>query len=393
MRASAGATRAGGAGADVVAGARRRRSSLASAGACSLAASVYRMVPLALNAASWRLAHRARRAAGHADDAAAALDRRSGERALAGRPDRRRLRPRPAAGRGRRPRRRRRRGRWSPISGSARSPRWCSPSWARSRSPVRGSRALARGIVIGCVALDRRGAGALSCGGARRRRRGCCAALPLHLRRRSRAARPRAGAVDRALAGIGARPRRCWHRLALAPRRHGWRRSVETWLVLRLLARSSGRRRWRSRAWPRRRAAPAFVVPGGIGVQEGALVPLAAAVRRRRADRAGAGDHQARARAAGRRAGDRRLGRSPSATRSLASGGARPMKDRRRDPSARDARWPAAIAGPGSARRSPAARRRAGRPALEPDGGRSRQDLGAAGAAAAVGARKRDRMI
>ena len=43
---------------------------------------------------------------------------------------------------------------------------------------------------------------------------------------------------------------------------------------------------------------------------------------------------------------------------------------------------------PGGARRSPAARRRAGRSALEPDGGRARQDLGAAGARGAGGARR-----
>ena len=59
----------------------------------------------------------------------------------------------------------------------------------------------------------------------------------------------------------------------------GWLAQVgETWLVLRLLGRTSpGRRPWRSRAWPPRRAARRSRCRAGIGVQEGALVVVCAA--------------------------------------------------------------------------------------------------------------------
>ncbi len=103
-------------------------------------------------------------------------------------------------------------------------------------------------------------------------------ALPLHLNDRL-AARLRIGgaAIDRALRSIRGRPRALlasatWHLGAWLAQ------VVETWLVLRLLGRPIG---WvaalaiESLAASARGAA--FVVPGGIGVQEGALVAVGAA--------------------------------------------------------------------------------------------------------------------
>ena len=102
--------------------------------------------------------------------------------------------------------------------------------------------------------------------------------LPLHLNTRL-GARLRTGgaAIDRALLSIRRRPRAVlasagWHLLAWLAQ------IVETWLVLRLLGRPIG---WvaalaiESLAASARGAA--FVVPGGIGVQEGALVAVGAA--------------------------------------------------------------------------------------------------------------------
>jgi putative membrane protein len=91
-------------------------------------------------------------------------------------------------------------------------------------------------------------------------------ALPLHLHGRL-AARLKTGgaAIDRSLRSIWRRPgallaSATWHLAAWLAQ------VVETWLVLRLLGRPIG--------WM---AALAFVVPGGIGVQEGALVAVGAA--------------------------------------------------------------------------------------------------------------------
>ena len=103
-------------------------------------------------------------------------------------------------------------------------------------------------------------------------------ALPLHLNGRL-ATRLRIGgaAIDRSLGSIRRRPRALlvsatWHLLA-------WLSQVfETWLVLRLLGRPIG---WVAALAMESLAASArgaaFVVPGGIGVQEGALVAVGAA--------------------------------------------------------------------------------------------------------------------
>jgi putative membrane protein len=103
-------------------------------------------------------------------------------------------------------------------------------------------------------------------------------ALPLHLNGRL-AARLKIGgaAIDRSLRSIRSRPRALlasatWHLVA-------WLSQVgETWLVLRLLGRPVG---WVAALAMESLAASArgaaFVVPGGIGVQEGALVAVGAA--------------------------------------------------------------------------------------------------------------------
>ena len=103
-------------------------------------------------------------------------------------------------------------------------------------------------------------------------------ALPLHLNGRL-AARLKTGgaAIDRSLGSIRRRPRALlasatWHLLAWLSQ------VVETWLVLRLLGRPIG---WVAALAMESLAASArgaaFVVPGGIGVQEGALVAVGAA--------------------------------------------------------------------------------------------------------------------
>ncbi len=103
-------------------------------------------------------------------------------------------------------------------------------------------------------------------------------ALPLHLNGRL-AARLRTGgaAIDRSLGSIRRRPRAllasaAWHLLAWLSQ------IVETWLVLRLLGQPIG---WVAALAMESLAASArgaaFVVPGGIGVQEGALVAVGAA--------------------------------------------------------------------------------------------------------------------
>jgi putative membrane protein len=103
-------------------------------------------------------------------------------------------------------------------------------------------------------------------------------ALPLHLNGRL-AARLRIGgaAIDRSLRSIRSRPRAllasaAWHLVAWLSQ------VVETWLVLRLLGRPIG---WVAALAMESLAASArgaaFVVPGGIGVQEGALVAVGAA--------------------------------------------------------------------------------------------------------------------
>jgi putative membrane protein len=103
-------------------------------------------------------------------------------------------------------------------------------------------------------------------------------ALPLHLHGRL-AERVRAGsaAIDRSLATLRGRPRvlavsATWHLLA-------WFAQVgETWIVLRMLGRPVP---WLAALAIESLAASArgaaFVVPGGIGVQEGALVAVGAA--------------------------------------------------------------------------------------------------------------------
>ncbi len=103
-------------------------------------------------------------------------------------------------------------------------------------------------------------------------------ALPLHLNGRL-AARLRNGgaAIDRSLGSIRRRPRALltsatWHLMAWLAQ------VVETWLVLRLLGRPIS---WVAALAMESLAASArgaaFVVPGGIGVQEGALVAVGAA--------------------------------------------------------------------------------------------------------------------
>ena len=103
-------------------------------------------------------------------------------------------------------------------------------------------------------------------------------ALPLHLNGRL-AARLRTGgaAIDWSLGSIRRRPRAllasaAWHLLAWLSQ------IVETWLVLRLLGQPIG---WVAALAMESLAASArgaaFVVPGGIGVQEGALVAVGAA--------------------------------------------------------------------------------------------------------------------
>ena len=103
-------------------------------------------------------------------------------------------------------------------------------------------------------------------------------ALPLHLHGRL-AARVRTGgaAIDRSLRSIRRRPRAllasaAWHLGAWLSQ------VVETWLVLRLLGRPIG---WAAALAMESLAASArgaaFVIPGGIGVQEGALVAVGAA--------------------------------------------------------------------------------------------------------------------
>ena len=150
-------------------------------------------------------------------------------------------------------------------------------------------------------------------------------AMPLHLHSRW-AARLRAGGagIDRALRQMRRRPgvllvASLWH---LA----GWLAQVgETWLVLRLLGHPVS---WAAALAIESLAAgargAAFVVPGGIGVQEGALVAVSAAFGVAGPDGAGAGDHQARTRAAGRRPGAGRLGRRRAPHHRHAFGGGNP---------------------------------------------------------------------
>jgi putative membrane protein len=129
--------------------------------------------------------------------------------------------------------------------------------------------ALSRGIVIVCVALAA-GTGSLvfvaRVGTAPILRR-----LPL-----LRGLLPHADTVDRALADIGAR--RADMSIAFAVHLVGWFAQVfETWLILRLIGSAvsvAGALAIESLALAARSAV--FVVPGGVGVQEGALMLLAA---------------------------------------------------------------------------------------------------------------------
>lgn len=129
--------------------------------------------------------------------------------------------------------------------------------------------ALSRGIVIVCVALAA-GTGALvfvaRVGTARIVRR-----LPL-----LRGLLAHADTVDRALADIGAR--RADMSLSFAVHLVGWFAQVfETWLILDLIGApisAAGALAIESLALAARSAV--FVVPGGVGVQEGALMLLAA---------------------------------------------------------------------------------------------------------------------
>ena len=200
-------------------------------------------------------------------------------------------------------------------------------------------------------------------------------ALPLHLNGRL-AARLRIGgaAIDRSSGSIRRRPRALlvsatWHLVA-------WLSQVfETWLVLRLLGRPIG---WVAALAMESLAASArgaaFVVPGGIGVQEGALVAVGAAFGVARAGRVGAGGRQARARAGGRRAGHRRLGDCGAALHRYL------LVEAHHEGETPGATARSHLAEPaGRAPHAAPACRRARRPLLEPDGGRSRQDLGAAG--------------
>lgn len=128
---------------------------------------------------------------------------------------------------------------------------------------------LSRGIVIVCVALAA-GAGGLvfvaRVGTARILRR-----LPFF-----RGLLAHADTVDRALAEIGSR--RADLALAFALHLVGWFAQVfETWLILRLIGSAvsaAGALAIESLALAARSAV--FVVPGGVGVQEGALMLLAA---------------------------------------------------------------------------------------------------------------------
>jgi putative membrane protein len=128
---------------------------------------------------------------------------------------------------------------------------------------------LSRGIVIVCVALAA-GTGALvfvaRVGTARILRR-----LPWF-----RGLLAHADTVDRALADIGAR--RADMSLAFALHLVGWFAQVfETWLILHLIGSpisAAGALAIESLALAARSAV--FVVPGGVGVQEGALMLLAA---------------------------------------------------------------------------------------------------------------------
>ena len=199
-------------------------------------------------------------------------------------------------------------------------------------------------------------------------------ALPLHLSGRLAARLSAGGAtIDRALGRVRRRPRALavssgWHIAAWLAQ------VVETWLVLKLLGRPVS---WAAALAIESLAASArgaaFVVPGGIGVQEGALVAVGAAFGVADGDRAGARDHQARARAAGRRARDRRLGDCRAARH-------RQVLEEETHGRATADRAASHLAQPGDRGAAAAsAGRRAGRSALEPDGGRPRQDLGAAG--------------
>ena len=207
-------------------------------------------------------------------------------------------------------------------------------------------------------------------------------ALPLHLNGRF-ATRLRIGgaAIDRSLGSIRRRPRALlvsatWHLLA-------WLSQVfETWLVLRLLGRPIG---WVAALAMESLAASArgaaFVVPGGIGVQEGALVAVGAAF--------GVPAPAALALAVVKRARELVVG-APAIVawviaerHSIATFWSRRYHEGETPGGTRSH-----LAEPaGHAPHAAPPRRRARRPLLEPDGGRSRQDLGAAGGDSVRGGR------